>query len=283
MAEVPAIDFNLIPDKQVTAAILNPYDRITWPHRSQMHINLANTQIRQVISSGIREGKSYADMAKDIKSRVDVTAGKAQTIARTEGHRAREMGKLAATQKAHDQGLIFKRRWVATLDKDTRDTHGAMDGQEIDVYDENGNPGVFESPEGGTTEFPGGFGRPEEDINCRCTTVDIYAGFEPKERRTREDDMIPYATYQQYAKAKGWPTPYAGFEPRVVAQVIGALVAPSKPAVVSKTAKRVAAEAQQTVLTTTETEQRIAEARALLKKKRELQRLLRDINRKLGL
>jgi len=215
VAKVPDIDFKLVPEKQVEAAILNPYDRIGWPNRTKEHINVANRQVREIVSGGINQGKGYPVVAKEMKERMDITAGKAQTIAQTEGHRAREMGKLAATEEAADKGVIMRRRWVATLDQNTRDTHGDMDGQEIEMYDEDGNLNVFRSPEGGEAEHPGGFGVAAEDINCRCTTIDVIEGYEPTVRRTREDDIINYGTYNQYAEAKGWPLKYKGAEPRV--------------------------------------------------------------------
>ena len=218
------LDFKLPPEEQITAAAINPVDRIGWPDRTGKHITEANDTVRQAIYQGIVQGNSYDGVARELRDALNITASKAERIVRTESHRAREVGNLAATVEAAEMGINMKRRWLATLDGRTRDTHGAMDGQEIEVFDEEGNLAKFRSPEGGETEYPGGFGIAREDINCRCSTIDVVEGYEPTTRRARDEfnkgEVIPYTNFTQYAQAKGWATPYAGAEPRVVDRYI---------------------------------------------------------------
>ena len=212
------LDFKLPPEEQITAAAAGQ-TRIKWDERIAGHVNDADNKVKELIYDGIVQGQSYSDVAKGIKERFDITASKAETIARTESHRAREMGSMAATIEAAEMGINMMRRWLATLDGRTRDTHGAMDGQEIEVYDDNGEFAFFESPEGGSALYPGGFGIAGEDINCRCSTIDIVKGYEPTTRRARDEfgkgEVIPYTNFTEYAQSKGWVTPYAGAEPRV--------------------------------------------------------------------
>ena len=212
------LDFKLPPEEQITAAAAGQ-TRIKWDERIAGHVNDADNKVKELIYDGIVQGQSYSDVAKGIKERFDITASKAETIARTESHRAREMGNMAATIEAAEMGINMMRRWLATLDGRTRDTHGAMDGQEIEVYDDNGEFAFFESPEGGSALYPGGFGIASEDINCRCSTIDIVKGYEPTTRRARDEfgkgEVIPYTNFTDYAQAKGWATHYAGAEPKV--------------------------------------------------------------------
>ena len=56
------------------------------------------------------------------------------------------------------------KQWDSTLDGNTRPTHRELDGQ-IRETDE-----PFEV-DGKKADRPGEFGRPEEDINCRCVAL----------------------------------------------------------------------------------------------------------------
>ena len=258
------LDFKLPPEDQITAAALNPVDRIGWPDRTGKHITAANDKVKESVYQGIVQGRSYDDVARELRDTLNITATKAETIARTESHRAREMGSLAATVEAAEMGINMKRRWLATLDGRTRDTHGAMDGQEIDVFDEEGNLAKFTSPEGGETEHPGGFGIAGEDINCRCSTIDIVQGYEPTTRRARlteeeyqqrlkdeielaakegrqpirlpRSEVIDYTNFTEYAQSKGWVTPYAGAEP-IVSAVSATVTAVASDIFISNTAQ----------------------------------------------
>jgi SPP1 gp7 family putative phage head morphogenesis protein len=196
------LDFKLPPEEQITAAALNPVDRIGWPTRTGNHITAANDAVRQSVYQGIVQGNSYDSVARELRDTLNITASKAETIARTESHRAREMGNLAATVEAAEMGIKFRRRWLATLDSNTRDTHGAMDGQEIEVFDEKGEIAKFQSPSGGEAEYPGGFGIASEDINCRCTMVEVVEGFEPTDRRFKGEGIREYQSYNDWINKK---------------------------------------------------------------------------------
>ena len=95
---------------------------------------------------------------------------RAETIARTESLRVLGQAREEALrQVVDDVGLprgAVRRVWRATMDARVRDTHAAMDGQEV------GQDEPFESPSGALLMFPGDpSAPPEEVINCRCTVL----------------------------------------------------------------------------------------------------------------
>ena len=48
------------------------------------------------------------------------------------------------------------------------------------------------------------FGKPQEDINCRCTTITIVNGIEPELRKDIETkEIIKYNNYNEWAEVKG--------------------------------------------------------------------------------
>ncbi len=196
------LGFAILKPEAVEASILNPLDRITWPERVKANAQVMNRQIREEITRGIIQGKSYDQTARAVKERLDVGAGKALRIVQTETHRAQSQGTQAAYEKAADAGLIFKRVWMATLDGWTRDRHRALDGQKVEGID---TPFTMS---GMTAMYPGGFGSPDMDINCRCTVRAEIEGMEPELRRARDPEtgkniVIGNTTYEDWAKGKG--------------------------------------------------------------------------------
>ena len=87
-------------------------------------------------------------------------------ITRTESHRITNEVKQQTIAKAQEKGADVVKQWDSTLDGRTRSTHMELDGQlrELDQ--------PFKVPStGATAMYPGGFGVPAEDINCRCALL----------------------------------------------------------------------------------------------------------------
>lgn len=120
------------------------------------------THIRNEISRGIVTGDSYTNIARNIANRSNQGFNRAMRIVRTEGHRIHAESAYDSMTKAKDAGADVVKQWNSQLDGNTRKTHRKLDGQ-IRELDE-----PFEV-DGKKVMFPSKFGRPEEDINCRCT------------------------------------------------------------------------------------------------------------------
>ncbi len=98
-----------------------------------------------------------------------MVAYRAETIARTEALSVLSEANYEATEQMIEQTGIdrsrVRRRWHATKDKRTRDSHRPMDGQEVGMDE------PFESGAGVELWWPGDVNAPaEERIACRCTT-----------------------------------------------------------------------------------------------------------------
>lgn len=120
--------------------------------------------IADEIARGIATNMSYGEIARNISERMNISLRKARQIVITESHRIREEAAQDARAAAKAQGADVVKQWDATLDGKTRKTHRRLDGQ-IREIDE-----PFEI-DGKRAMYPGGFGRPEEDINCRCVAL----------------------------------------------------------------------------------------------------------------
>lgn len=137
--------------------------------------------IRSEVSRGIASGLSYNDIARNIENVSAPGLKRAKTIARTEGHRVQESASQDARIAAKKKGADVVKQWDASLDGKTRDTHRRLDGQ-IKEIDE-----PFEM-DGKKAMYPGEFGDPAEDCNCRCTALTrARAALDEDELKTLKD------------------------------------------------------------------------------------------------
>lgn len=126
--------------------------------------------IASEISRGISTGASYSQIAQQIKGQMvgvyDKKSGgalyRAETIARTEGHRVQIQSAMDASQKAKEKGCDVLKQWDSSLDKRTRPSHRRVDG-EIKELDEPFSNGLM---------YPGDSeGGAGEVVNCRCALL----------------------------------------------------------------------------------------------------------------
>lgn len=121
-------------------------------------------RVAQELSRGFASGLHYYDIARNLEGVVHIGLYNAQRIARTEGHRIQCAAALDAQRAAKESGADVVKQWDATMDGRTRKDHRKLDGQirEIDEpFEVNGHKAMA----------PGQFGRPEEDIHCRCAIL----------------------------------------------------------------------------------------------------------------
>lgn len=175
---------------QVRAAVDNPLR-----HLATRDLGAATvTRIRRSIAQGIIRGASMPAMMRDVRGAMGTTAADAMRIVRTEAHRARELGGWQTAQDATSQGVQIKRRWSASLDTKTRDSHASIDGEEVGPEERFSNGLMYPGDPAGSAA---------EVINCRCSVDDIIEGLEPELRRTRDRGVEPYQTFTQWANDRG--------------------------------------------------------------------------------
>lgn len=118
--------------------------------------------LRDALAAGIREGEDTRTIRKRLLEVPGFDGGDARAVmvARTEVTRSSNYGQVESW-KASD-GAVTEKRWIATADSTTRESHRELNGQ-VQKLDQpfhvNGHAGMY----------PGDFGEAAEDINCRCT------------------------------------------------------------------------------------------------------------------
>lgn len=201
------LSFGLLNPKVIEKAIDNPFDRygkgkvkgtLGWLRRNRDNQQVLTRQLQEQITQGLVQGKSYQKTAKALKERFNTATYKAMRIAQTESHRVQQAARLDGLNEASNMGVIMKKQWMSTLDGNTRDVHQNMDGETVDTD----KPFIVN---GEYLQYPGDpVGSPENVINCRCTSVGIIEGYEPKVRKARDEDgksvLVPYQNYNEWRK-----------------------------------------------------------------------------------
>ena len=148
--------FGIINRDAVIESLLTPLDKgaledLTYQTRKRL---------RDSITQSLIKGEGIRPMTKSIANAIDVNANRAVRIARTETVRVMNKARLEVIQKAETETVKLKKRWVATTDSRTRDTHRRLDGKTV------GNDEDFKSG----LAYPGDpRADPAETINCRCS------------------------------------------------------------------------------------------------------------------
>lgn len=150
-----------IDQKQVLKAVQKTSDDIKLSKKIAGTTEELKKTVLSELQRGLSTSMSYADIARNISSHGSASLSRSMTIARTEGHRVQNVAKMDSLAGAKARGADVVKQWDSTLDGATRDTHRRLDGQ-VRELDED-----FEV-DGMSAPYPGGFGDPAEDCNCRC-------------------------------------------------------------------------------------------------------------------
>ena len=177
---LPAID----PKK------LNPGEDARWYQR--------------VVTNSVTQGIIQGEGIDAIRRRIEQTCADrgrtaAQRDARTAYTGAQNAGRIEGMHQAEDLGIEVKKRWMATLDDKTRDTHRDLDGQEVDPDE------PFITSNGDAIKYPGDpHGQPGDVFNCRCRVITVYPKYQRhdvrRDNETGED--VGEMTYKQWFALK---------------------------------------------------------------------------------
>lgn len=187
------IDFSPLDNRVIAETVNSPVDMNLLSERLYNQRKELAERTNHLLATKLAQGKSYAQIAKNIKESTEASFYQANRIARTEGGRVRSIAKLKAQDELISKGIDIEKMWLATLDTRTRNSHGAMDGQTVAIDEK------FESPEGHTTDAPRLFQVAAEDIHCRCSMATIVKGYPPMSRRydNKAGDFITYKEWQK--------------------------------------------------------------------------------------
>ena len=195
-----ALSFEVYNTQAVARLLKDDPDVLpTWKTDEKKDYQWNKKKVNNVVAQGIIQGKSIDEIADDLST--DLAAqneSKMRSLARTAITGAQNAGRQEQMNDAADMGLKVHKRWIATLDSRTRDSHRDLDGQEVE-YNED-----FESIFG-YLEYPGDpSGDPADVYNCRCTMITIYPEYSDGrgDRWHREEDLGEDFDEEEYERWK---------------------------------------------------------------------------------
>lgn len=162
---------------------------------SQLIVGTTREALRTTLGEGVALGENTPALVGRIRQAIggNTALNRARMISRTEIVWSSNGSRLEAFAEAGVQEV----EWLATFDDRVRDAHMALDGTVIRIGER------FRIGDD-TARHPGGFSRPENSINCRCTVMPRVAEAQTREWRARmwkalDDQRRPYERRLQAA------------------------------------------------------------------------------------
>lgn len=183
-----------IDERQVLKSVQKTGDDFKLSEKLGGNTNKLKEQIKQELTRGFATELTYAQIARNISDYGEADMRRSMTIARTEGHRVQNEARWDSMTAAKKKGADIVKQWDATFDSSTRPEHAELDGQVVEL-DEDFKVGSYSAP------YPGAFGDPYMDCNCRCAMLQ-------RARWAVKDET----TYQKWNNETGGFIECSGFE-----------------------------------------------------------------------
>ena len=190
------LKWGMPPVEEIRASVYSDHSGLTVEQIYGKNTIAELSKIQGTLTRGIILGRGYKRVAQELKDDFAGGYSSALRVIRTENTRLWTEGALSAAQQAEDMGIKIKIRWVAALDRRTRESHAMLDGQYAD------DDGLFWIG-GDSAQGPGLFSEPENTVNCRCAITQELEGI-PATVRRDHSGIIPYRTYNEWAAQYGW-------------------------------------------------------------------------------
>jgi hypothetical protein len=182
---IDGYSFSLVNEDAVRVLAISdkallPSKKIDIPKDMQWNKKMINSQVMQ----GIIQGESIPKLANRLMNVTDMDRASAIRNARTMTTAAENKGRQDSFKQARSDGIVMKRRWVATNDERTRAWHTDLSGVEVDIDEPWQN-------DFGEIMFPGD---PKADpcnvYNCRCAMRAVIKGFDWGQSKN-DDELLP--------------------------------------------------------------------------------------------
>lgn len=217
--KIDGYTFTLVNERAIAELVLSneirlPKKKINVPKDEAWNAKNINSQLMQ----GILQGESVAKIAKRLQNVTNMNKNSAIRNARTMVTGAENQGRQDSFKKAQSDGVLMKRRWVATHDERTRAWHSDLDGVEVDVDEPFQN-------DFGDIMFPGDPTADAANVyNCRCSIRAVVKGFKWNKAEDQVEEVhIPVTPTNAQELSEKWGIPIEGLQGDVIKNMDDAL------------------------------------------------------------
>lgn len=159
-------------------------------------------KVQNAVTQGIIQGKPIPEIAQDLVSVLQTqNENKMTNFARTAMTGAHNAGRMDTLHRQQSLGIRVKKKWLATNDARTRDSHADLDGQVVEVDE----PFVTTNRDGSTAyiDYPGDPTADAEQVyNCRCTMVYVYPDLDEIPDSVEEDPAAVHMSFDDWVEAR---------------------------------------------------------------------------------
>jgi len=156
-------------------------------------LSTIQSDLRRQLTVEILKGGTIKDIARKIDKVTDKNNFGSVRIAKTEAGRIENSGRLKAFKDGEKKGLKLKKEWISTIDKRTRVSHRALQGETV---------GLDELFSNGLRYPVDPRGSASETIMCRCTHVVEFIGIEKGTAELELDERLKNMSYAKWKSDK---------------------------------------------------------------------------------
>ena len=165
--DIPNVSFEIY-NAQSVQAIIRDNPEILPVVDPELDTEWNRTRLNREITQGIIQGSTIPDMATRLQRVTQMDRNSAIRAARTAMTGAENMGRNESHRRITSQGIDMVKRWSATYDARTRDTHRLLDDTTANAQGLFGD-GILDKLGEPLMEYPGDpKGAAAEIYNCRC-------------------------------------------------------------------------------------------------------------------
>ena len=169
-------DFSLVRQEMIDRAVKAPIDGKTFSSRIWKNTNALAQRIHNDVVDMVREGKRPNEISRQIKKDFGSSAYEAERLVRTESAKVQTAAQMDVYESS---GVVSEVEWCSTLEQNTCDICGAMDGKRFKL--------------GEAPDLP--------HPMCRCTLLPVIDGYESRTRADNETKRtIDYIDWQNWKK-----------------------------------------------------------------------------------
>lgn len=173
-------DFSLVRKEFINRAVNAPIDGETFSRRIWKNTNELANRIHNDVVSMVRSGKRYDEIARQIKNDFGSSAYEAERLVRTESAKVQTSAQMDVYESS---GVVSEVEFCATLENNTCDDCGAMDGRRFPL---DNAPQIPIHP------------------NCRCVLLPVVDDWKSTKRMDNDTrKTIDYIDWDNWKNKRG--------------------------------------------------------------------------------
>ena len=118
--------------KLIANALYSDFSGDTFEGYLKSNWSKYTNDILSTVTRALNQGKSYAQIAREVRDLADANYARSLRVAATEAHRIQSQAQMDSIALLDEVDVAYVKMWVASIDDKTRESHQYMDGKYAD-------------------------------------------------------------------------------------------------------------------------------------------------------